>query len=259
MCWRKVGCGKRPGASHSSSRHAVEGLVNRLFGSFRAGLCAILFVGIASNAVAFFANTARLPTPQVPYQLVNPPVDFNGGQFTIYNFEVQAPDPADVEYPVIDFVNDKWTLDSFFDVTYQMQLSIGLAPTILVFGEGQMRIVGEADGEDDAITLHYNLELVQLDLFPAATGDPLFPIYLRESPTLASTGVTTTENLCLFCGSMQYNVSSFFDVFAEISLDGNNWTPSTGSFRIVQGIPEPSTWLLVAPAVLLVRRIRCRA
>jgi hypothetical protein len=97
------------------------------------------------------------------------------------------------------------------------------------------------------------------DLFPPATGDPLFPICLRESPAPTSTGVSTTENVCLFCGSTQCNVSSIFDVFAEISLDGVNWTPSTGSFGIAQGIPEPSTWLLAALAVLLARPIRCSA
>jgi hypothetical protein len=62
----------------------------------------------------------------------------------------------------------------------------------------------------------------------------------------------------LVCFPSPFEVSSFFDVFAEISFDGENWTPSNGALRIVQGIPEPAglLWLAIAawPASLLRRR-----
>ena len=49
-------------------------------------------------------------------------------------------------------------------------------------------------------------------------------IMIRESPTLASTGRTTIATL-----SDGYLISSFFDVFTEVSLDGGmSWNPAAG-------------------------------
>ena len=48
------------------------------------------------------------------------------------------------------------------------------------------------------------------------------PFMIRESPTKASVGRTSIRT-----GSGQTMVSSFFDVFTELSLDGGQtWTPA---------------------------------
>jgi hypothetical protein len=55
-------------------------------------------------------------------------------------------------------------------------------------------------------------------------------IRLRESPTLASTGQTTIRSNA----TGGFYVSSFFDVFTEISLDGGStWHPASGGSQLV--------------------------
>jgi autotransporter-associated beta strand protein len=71
--------------------------------------------------------------------------------------------------------------------------------------------------QDNAGTSFYDTEMLQLDL----TG-PGGTFMLRESPTLQSTGQTTIRPV-----AGGYMVSSFFDVFTEISTDGGaSWTPA---------------------------------
>jgi hypothetical protein len=214
--------------------------MNRSIGSLRVVIPSLVLALGASNCLgAFFTGFGRLPTPDVPYELVNPPVA--AGSVTIHSFQVQAANFADVEYPTIDFANNVWLLDSMFPVNWQMQLSIGLGPVFPTFGEGQMHVVGSAPVVPNPSTRVFQLELTQLDLFPSAVADPLIPVFVRESPTQASTGVTNVVDLCLACGAIHLQVDSFFDVFAEISLDGGqNWTPTAGPMHIVQ-LPEPGT------------------
>jgi autotransporter-associated beta strand protein len=91
----------------------------------------------------------------------------------------------------------------------------------------------------------YDTEMLQLDL--TTPGGPTGTIHLRESPTLQSTGQTTVRPV-----AGGYMVSSFFDVFAEISLDnGNTWTPAQQSGHVemhpdtktVNPAPEPTPLL----------------
>jgi hypothetical protein len=86
----------------------------------------------------------------------------------------------------------------------------------------------------------YTNEMLHLDL----TGPGFM---LRESPTLASTGQTTTRPI-----SAGFMISSFFDIFTEASTDnGLSWTPASGSHHVelrndprsVTGIPEPTPLL----------------
>ena len=239
--------------------------MNRNMIVLRASLGALTLVMAGSVALAdlptFLTNDLRLPTPQVPYNVVDPPVDFGTGSYvTVYSLELQATDPNQVEAPVLDSDSGHLTLDSFFDVTYNLQLSIGLGPVFPVFGEGQMHVVGQNAFIPNAFLTLYELELTQLDLFPPATDDSAVPVMLRESPTLASTGQITLLDTCPLCVPpfTTYQVTSFFDVFAEISIDGGDtWVPSDGSFRIVQGVPEPSAWwlaVLTIPAACGTRR-----
>jgi hypothetical protein len=97
----------------------------------------------------------------------------------------------------------------------------------------------------------YDTEMLQLDL----TGGGLpAGVMVRESPTLASTGQTTIQDI----GGGQFQISSFFDVFTELSLDGGQtWTPSNQPLHLVgSGAPEPSSLVLLALGGAL---IGCRA
>ncbi len=75
-------------------------------------------------------------------------------------------------------------------------------------------------------------------------------VELRADPTQASTGSTTVTDL----GGGMFQIHSFFDVFTDISLDsGQTWTPSTGpTLLTLQSVPEPSTWIMLLTAGVLV-------
>jgi hypothetical protein len=69
------------------------------------------------------------------------------------------------------------------------------------------------------------IEMLQMDL---QGGSLPAGVMLRESPTRASQGVATFQG-----GAGGYMVSSFFDVFLEISLDGGqSWTPAPQQLRL---------------------------
>ena len=95
-------------------------------------------------------------------------------------------------------------------------------------------------GLDNNGVSFYNTEMLQLDLNGSA-------FMLRESPTLQSTGQTTVRPVL---GG--YMISSFFDIFTEVSLDGGNtWTPANGPGHVemrpdpkqVTPAPEPTPLL----------------
>ena len=84
-------------------------------------------------------------------------------------------------------------------------------------------------------------ELLQMD----ASGGSLPPgVMLRESPSLASRGEAQSTDM----GGGQFQISSFFDVFTELSLDsGQTWHPASGSIHVdlLQGPPlatRVATW-----------------
>ncbi|MCX6292338.1 MAG: SBBP repeat-containing protein [Bacteroidetes bacterium] len=92
----------------------------------------------------------------------------------------------------------------------------------------------------------YETEMLQLDLsggsFPSG-------VLLRESPTLFSTGLARITN----AGGGIYRISSFFDVFMELSTDsGNSWQPTSKGAAlmelqddVVNPIPALGTWAMI--------------
>src|SRR6185503_11466330 len=74
-------------------------------------------------------------------------------------------------------------------------------------------------------TQTFDTEMLQLNL----SGGTLPPgVMLRESPTLHSTGQTTVRPI-----AGGYMLSSFFDVFTELSLDARQtWSPAAQSTRL---------------------------
>lgn len=102
----------------------------------------------------------------------------------------------------------------------------------------------------------HNSEMIGLDL----TGnDPVLgPVHLRETADSTPTGTTDIEPL-----PGGYGITSFFDVFTEISIGGGNtWLPSTtGATEIdlAPRMPEPgSVFLLSAGVFVLAGRLRRR-
>jgi len=86
-----------------------------------------------------------------------------------------------------------------------------------------------------------DLELLALDLAPGALPAN---VKLRESPTLASTGHMQQTEVT----PGNFHVTSFFDVFFELSIDGGqSWSPAQGPSHVAlfPGAPlpaRPATW-----------------
>jgi hypothetical protein len=75
---------------------------------------------------------------------------------------------------------------------------------------------------DSGSTRFFDTEMLSLNL---AGGTLPGGIMVRESPSKASLGRTSIRQ-----SATTYRISSFFDIFTEISLDGGqNWSPSVGA------------------------------
>ncbi|MSU62609.1 MAG: hypothetical protein EXS31_09455 [Pedosphaera sp.] len=104
---------------------------------------------------------------------------------------------------------------------------------------GQLNVTGGSGNGGNINLISYNTEMLSLDI----AGGNLPPnIKLRESPTLPSTGRTTIESL----PGGQFGISSFFDIFTEISLDGGqSWSPAQSPLRLelqpVTPVEPPAT------------------
>ena len=73
------------------------------------------------------------------------------------------------------------------------------------------------------ITQTFDTEILQMRAVGSMPGLPTAPL-IRESPTRRSLGMTSIAGTSATGGS--FMVSSFFDVFTEISLDsGQTWSP----------------------------------
>jgi hypothetical protein len=109
------------------------------------------------------------------------------------------------------------------------------------FDGGNTWLPGSAQGNVAVSVTHtddsggissFDTEMLQLDLQgPGLPGN----LRLRESPTLASTGKTAIEPT-----PGGYMISSFFDVFTEVSVDaGQTWLPASQSAHVeVRGDPR---------------------
>ena len=158
------------------------------------------------------------------------------------------------------FTLNNFTIDSFFDVFFDVPLSGGqtnilrtdlaLIADYAVGGQsGALNLSGASDVlmRGTTATGEFQTEIVDMTL----TGTMPAPgaqvgVILRQNPAKPSPGaVKTTEQ-----GSGKYTVDSFFDVFFELSLDGGlNWAEGDQGANITlverTAIPEPNLNLLI--------------
>ena len=96
------------------------------------------------------------------------------------------------------------------------------------FGTGLMQALISNTNPASGSTVIYDMEMVQLDL----TCSGAIPFMLRESPTKQSLGKHTIGP-----DPRGYRISSFFDVFLELSINGVNWFAADHSIRMSVGAP----------------------
>jgi hypothetical protein len=133
---------------------------------------------------------------------------------------------------------EPYRFDSFFDIFSVISPPDG--PPVTLSGQGQVEFT-EVLGALNT----FDTEMLSLDLRESPT---LPSMRLRESPTKASLGRTSIS----LESDGQYRISSFFDIFTELSIDGGNtWVPSdTPNIALrLEGsgspTPEPSTLVLL--------------
>jgi len=145
--------------------------------------------------------------------------DYAGGilmrNFTIKNFTQCDLPPA----------NPGFSMTHSFDSYVEMQVSMdgGLIwmPTT---ASGMISLQITKTGQSGS-TESYDTEMLQLNI---SGGTLPSGVMIRESPTEPSRGVTSIHSL-----GGGFMVSSFFDIFTEVSTDGGmSWTPASDSSRM---------------------------
>jgi len=174
----------------------------------------------------------RLPNPDRPYGMTGNPVAFlSSPPFELYDLRFQPTDPSQLDIPTVN-KDSQLEFDSSFDIRYSAEISFGEGPAHPVSGYGTAHAIGTAPAGTNPQA--FDSEFLALNLFGLSTSSG---VMFRESPSLQSKGVTTREDLCPMCLSpvTYWRISSFFDVFAEVSMNGGStWTPSSGAIHIEQ-------------------------
>jgi len=100
----------------------------------------------------------------------------------------------------------------------------------------------------------FSTQMLSLDLTGNAAGHSA---ELMLDPTQTTTGQTTVADV----GGGNFQITSFFDVFTELSLDGGPFIPQNNgpSLLTLQNMPEPSGVALLACGGLAVLRRRSRS
>ncbi len=90
--------------------------------------------------------------------------------------------------------------------------------------------------EDAGGIQHYDTEMLSLTF----TGGDLPPgVSFRESPTRRSTGQTTIRQIQSPTGPLRHGISSFFDIWTDVSLDGGQTWSSADSAAHVVAVGPP--------------------
>ena len=133
-----------------------------------------------------------------------------------------------------------------FDSVLTGQASVNGGP-LSAFGlTGSVEV--EAFGKAGQTEGTFNTQMLSLNMAGTIGGDS---VAIMLNPLIASTGVTTITNI----GGTPplFNISSFFDVFTELSVNSGPFVASDGGHRVVLGsIPEPGSWIMLGLAGLIV-------
>src|SRR6185436_16736740 len=128
-----------------------------------------------------------------------------------------------------------------FDSQVQFQISMDNGATFQPGAAPAHVSVMVRSTAQDGDTRYYDTEMLALDI---SGGSLPAGVRLRESPSKASLGRTSIRMVNDPATGIWDYISSFFDIFTEISVDGGaNWSPQ---------VNEPAEVALVLPCVPLI-------
>ena len=212
-----------------------------LVGQFSAGLSAWPGASVRRGT----GSTSRLPEIDVSENTTT----YSGGHtlngLSLHGYSPE-PSTSGLASPPDDGSDLPFSANSFFDVFVDINLD---GTWYHANGVGEEHISVNFDLlPDDTI---FNTEMLQLDI---SGGNLPAGVMLRESPTQQSTGQTNVDDI----GGGVFRISSFFDVFTELSIDGGNtWLPATGTVTL-GSTPEPSTFVLLGLGGAMLVAVRRR-
>jgi hypothetical protein len=200
----------------------------------------VMAFGAAAGADGVNTSNPNLPPDLGAYVNANRvPITYNGAGLIVVLQDLQLK-PLALTAVRTNFGPDE---REAFDVTLNGTASVNLSPPALFASSGSeltvtFNKVGNTTGT-------FNAEMLSLNL---SGSSPFGPFMIRESPTLATTGLTSITNI----GGGMFHIDSFFDVFTELSVDGGqSWIPSSSSTRMTL-VPEPAAMgLMLAGSIAL--------
>ena len=194
--------------------------------------------------VPWLRPTNSFPTPNASYDsVVNTVVDSSSGTTNVLDDTVSFPNGTTTNY--IRDLSLGNLGDSIAPPTPGSSAPYNEANAVVTFELSEDGVTWLVEGTDGALlsvninnttgagsTSTFDTEMVDLDNI--TIFDPSFgPIMLRESQTLQSLGKHTIAP-----DPRGYRVSSFFDVFLELSTDGGGtWIPANRSMRVLPSLP----------------------
>jgi hypothetical protein len=190
-------------------------------------LCAAT-AAIAADEHFFPSNLMRPPTGVY----ASPDVIFYpyGPGIVIMNFTISHPTASFL--PPALFTSSTHT----FGVIVSADMSVDGGANWFAVGASANETINSFHYSDAGGVGYFSEEIYSLNV---SGYTPYGPMMIRESPTLASTGQATIEP-----DNGGYQISSFFDIFFELSLDGGQtWMPNPEGPIHAELIPEPSAFV----------------
>jgi hypothetical protein len=200
---------------------------------------ALAFAAVQPTRADVISDTPTLPLLNVPY------VTSSASCFPAVG--VCVSDGASILTPpsssVFDATGQHITTGVIFSATLTDLLDVPIAPVELT-GTAEQLVIGRTSPTE---TGSWDTELVSLSLSGSVLGFPV-TVGLDSDPANPSVGETSITPI----GLDQFRISSFFDVFVEITVDGTTPLRTTlGPIHAeaVQAVPEPSSMAALAIAL----------
>jgi hypothetical protein len=223
---------------------------------YRELIRARIWTGVAAVALVFLPTASMYAQPFGPFfsrtgeipngnEAIEGGATFPGGHTLGWYIHFVRPQIGTIPAtPPNPGFGNSFASDSFYDITEFIIMYDGKPYN----GDQNPVVIVHVSGTDNLPnTSTFQTQILQL------VETIQFPVMIRISPTLQSTGQTQITDV-----GGRYQLESFYNIFSELSVDGGNtWLPADGPALMQSLVPEPTSIVLAATGLiglLLVRR-----